>query len=675
MNLISYLSCKSVNLTASQQQSLSLSDEPVLMLAVPGAGKTTALVARTAALLDAGIPSERILNLTFSRAAATSMQQRFRQLFSEIFPASPRFSTIHSLCLSILRDFARQSGRTVPNIVGTDGMPTALSLLRGAVGTSMDDEALAELENWISFAKNRLLDPSVRPSGAPDLFPQVFERYEKAKKSAGLMDYDDMPLFAAQILQKRPSFLAQWQQRFIRINVDEAQDVSPAQYAVLRLLTPRGKGLFLVGDEDQSIYGFRGASPQQLLDFAESFPGAKIWKMEENFRSRPEILSCCNGFIRLCPQRYDKEILPTRQSGGCVEQVLPASMEDSLQEIAAIIRETLPGQTVGILYRNHLSAGPAALWLEKEHIPFQIDPAAFILGRGPVRMQQILLQLAANPGDLEAFRQLRFPRELEAALFQDVLLRANGKKNVPQLLRDTAERFANGGPARKLADTLETCKTFSPLKALEFLEHRTVLAAQLRKQAEAGDPAIQLREYQFRFLCSLAQNVSSLETLQQHMENPKPFYPKEAQVFLSTIHGAKGLEYDTVLLLDAFDGILPGRAALDALQNGDQEGWYEELRLFYVAATRAKERLVVFSAPKDAKGMHDSRFFRDFFRHRPRHIPMPLFAPGTPVFHRVFGSGTVIEQSGDRLTIAFGNGLLKSVSLSYCISNHLLKKT
>lgn len=135
MNLISYLSCKSVNLTASQQQSLSLSDEPVLMLAVPGAGKTTALVARTAALLDAGIPSERILNLTFSRAAATSMQQRFRQLFSEIFPASPRFSTIHSLCLSILRDFARQSGRSRPKYCRTDGMPTAFSLLRGVTGS------------------------------------------------------------------------------------------------------------------------------------------------------------------------------------------------------------------------------------------------------------------------------------------------------------------------------------------------------------------------------------------------------------------------------------------------------------------------------------------------------------------------------------------------------------
>ena len=137
-------------------------------------------------------------------------------------------------------------------------------------------------------------------------------------------------------------------------------------------------------------------------------PAQKFGKWKRISVPAPEILSCCNGFIRLCPQRYDKEILPTRQSGGCVEQVLPASMEDSLQEIAAIIRETLPGQTVGILYRNHLSAGPAALWLEKEHIPFQIDPAAFILGRGPVRMQQILLQLAANPGDLEAFRQLRF---------------------------------------------------------------------------------------------------------------------------------------------------------------------------------------------------------------------------------------------------------------------------
>ncbi|MGI5855922.1 MAG: ATP-dependent helicase [Candidatus Merdivicinus sp.] len=678
MDIRKHLLKKGVSLTPSQTQGLSLSEKPALLLAVPGSGKTTVLVARTAALLETGLPPDRMLNLTFSRNSAEDMRKRFELLFNGLFAQPPHFSTIHSFCLRLLRDFGKREDRLVPAIAGTAGHPSTSSLirqaLRRATGSSPDEETLAEFSKWIGFAKNQLLPPSSRPSGAPESFPRVLALYEEAKRAAGLMDYDDMPLFAARILRSRPTFRSLWQERFDRINVDEAQDLSPSQHAVLRLLSPLGTGLFLVGDEDQSIYGFRGASPQELLRFAESFPGAQVWKMEENFRSRPEILACCSSLIRSCPERYDKELRPTRERGGRIEQVSPSSMEDAFCEIASIISEIPAGQTVGILYRNNLTAGPLALFLAGQGIPFRMEPSSASICRGPVRMQEAFLRLCSNPGDLDAFHRLRFQPELDSGLFQEVLQRADGRRTVPQLLRECAARSENGGSARKLADLLDACCKKAPAPVLEHFEKRTALGKRLLTRIQQGDAALRLRECQFRYFCRQATDYAGLRELLRRAESPLPFRPDAARLTLSTIHAAKGLEYDVILLLDAFDGILPDRTALEELAAGSPASYHEEIRLFYVAATRSRERLILFSPPKNGTGLRDSRFFSDFFRTRlPPRRPIPEIPPGTAVRHRVFGAGIVAHADGDSLTVSFSAGNMKTISLSYCISKGLLR--
>ena len=296
MDIAAHLRKRGITLTPSQLQGLSPDPRPTLLLAVPGSGKTTVLVARAAALSSAGIPAEKVLNLTFSRSSASDMSRRFSELFGELFPKPPRFSTVHSFCFTLLREFSRQTGRPLPTLTGSDGAPSSSALLRRAAGqlsdAFVDEETLEELESALGYAKNRLLPPEEIPLGASPAFPKIRARYEAEKRAEKLMDYDDMPLFTLQILKSRPAFLEAVRSRFSRINVDEAQDLSPAQHALLQLLSPKGQGLFLVGDEDQSIYGFRGASPEELLRFAESFPGAQVLKMEDSFRSRPEILSC-----------------------------------------------------------------------------------------------------------------------------------------------------------------------------------------------------------------------------------------------------------------------------------------------------------------------------------------------------------------------------------------------
>lgn len=675
MDIAAHLRKRGITLTPSQLQGLSPDPRPTLLLAVPGSGKTTVLVARAAALSSAGIPAEKVLNLTFSRSSASDMSRRFSELFGELFPKPPRFSTVHSFCFTLLREFSRQTGRPLPTLTGSDGAPSSSALLRRAAGqlsdAFVDEETLEELESALGYAKNRLLPPEEIPLGASPAFPKIRARYEAEKRAEKLMDYDDMPLFTLQILKSRPAFLEAVRSRFSRINVDEAQDLSPAQHALLQLLSPKGQGLFLVGDEDQSIYGFRGASPEELLRFAESFPGAQVLKMEDSFRSRPEILSCSSTFISLCPQRYDKRPIPRREKGGLVQQVFPRSMEDALAETAALLKECT-GRSVGVLFRNNLSIGPLALFLTERQIPFRAQPEPSTLCRGPIAQQAAFLRLCARPYDLDAFRLLRFPGELSGELFEDVILRADGCTPVPELLRAAASRHPDSGPARKLSGLLKSCKDGTPGRNLEIFEQRTLLGSRILTRLTKSDATLRLLEEQFRYFCRRSHTYDELECQLKQSGSPVPFRPEEASVTLSTIHGAKGLEYDVVLLMDAFDGILPGRTALEDLTLRCPEAYYEEMRLFYVAATRARERLILFSPPKNAAHLRDSRFFHDFFRHTGNPSPAPSVPPGARITHKAFGSGTVEQQDGDTLEIRFSDGSLRKLSAAYCVRHHLI---
>ena len=227
MEIERILAAHGVQFTPAQRQALSDDPAPALLLAVPGSGKTTVLVARTAFLLSRGTPPEEICSLTFSRNSAQDMRERFAALFGEFFPNPPRFSTIHSLCWRILREFSAQSGRPLPQLTGSELAPASDRLIREAyeslLDSAPDEETVSELAGKIGLCKNRLLsrEEALKLDGMPDHFAAVYTRYEEEKKSRRLMDYDDLLLYALAVLQKRPAFLAGWQRRFRFWNVDE----------------------------------------------------------------------------------------------------------------------------------------------------------------------------------------------------------------------------------------------------------------------------------------------------------------------------------------------------------------------------------------------------------------------------------------------------------------------
>lgn len=678
---------KKVRLTPSQKQGLDLSGRPTLLLAVPGSGKTTVLTARVAALLISGVPAAKVLNLTFSRESARDMSARFERMFPDL-PA-PRFSTIHSLCYSVLTDYSRRTGRPVPPMVGAEGQPTANQLLREVLKKRthdfIEEEDINDALAAIGLCKNLMLtreemgDVPCVLEGLPDLF----DGYQQLKAGRGLMDYDDILLYALTFFQKIPQLLDSWRQKYDYINVDESQDVSKVQLELIRLLKPDGRGLFMVGDEDQSIYGFRGAYPKGILSFEKLFPGAVVHKMEDNFRSRPGILSRCDSFIRQSPDRYDKTIVSGRKAAGeAVKMLESKDPEHFCAQLLKKIGSMKPGESLGILYRNNLSALPAADLLLEAGVPFTAAPANSLLIRYHIRTLCDLFRLAEDPGNFDAFAAMKFSFDLDAAA-RDEVLRRRGNGTVPSLLRQAGEKL--GLPrSEKLGEVLENIRGRSPDEALRIIEKELRFGKfLLAKSLGTEDPGAAFRSSVFRQFCRRCSSIPELfvriDRVQQLLA--APVRQEGARVHLTTIHSSKGLEFDHVLLIDCCEGILPGRISLDQMAEKRNAAYYEEIRLFYVAATRARETLTLSGPAKSERGLRPSRFL-DSFMQPPQRKSAPkketapaaqeiTLAPGVRISHPFFGDGTVLAVKDDFVRIDF-SGEQKTLSISYCRSRGLL---
>ena len=652
----------------------------MLLLAVPGSGKTTVLVARVAAQILSGIPAGKILNLTFSRESARDMNTRFGRLFPEM--ECPRFSTIHSLCYSILSSYAAQNGRIVPTLTGSDGAPSSSQILRQALGRLqnredirfLDDEDIADTLAAIGLCKNRMLSrkemgdiPCVIAGLA-----EVYDAYEAVKSENGLMDYDDILLYALTFLRKLPDILSRFRGRYTHINVDEAQDISKVQLEIIRLLTPSGQNLFMVGDEDQSIYGFRGAYPEGILSFEKLFPDGTVCRMEDNFRSRPEILTLCDRFIRQNRERYDKTIRPSRENRpGAIIPFRPSSPDRAMERILQAVKALGPDEHLGILYRNNLSAYPVADLLRLAEVPFTLTSSPVNLNRYHVRSVLDIMMLAENPTDRQRFAAIG-KADLDKEL-QKQLLSLPGGQDYPLLLARSDDQ-----KSRNLGKILRQIRGLPPADSLRIICRELKTGRiYLAKALDREEPLGALRSAIFRQFVRRAATAAQLEAriseLEQYFKAPPR--PDNARVHLSTIHAAKGLEYDHLLLLDCCEGILPARAAAGTPPEMARREMNEEVRLFYVAATRTRETLTLFYPAESDKGLVPSRFLYAFLtppEKRPDGPQADHFLPGERVVHRRFGNGLVALVQGDILTVTFENGKNRPLSARMCIQKHLL---
>ncbi len=588
-------------------------DGPMLVIAGPGSGKTAVITGRTCALIREGVSPSSILVVTFTRAAAAEMKERFLQMAGTA-SAGVTFGTFHSVFYGMLRtQYARM--RVLPEEEKTVLIREILR--ETAQDAEQETDLPAQVIREISLYKSLGTDPEkYYPAALPqDRFRQVLDTYEERKRQAGKIDFDDIILLCRRMLTDRADIRTAWQKKFAYILVDEFQDISPMQYSVIRLLAAPQDNLFIVGDDDQSIYRFRGASPGIMLRFPQDYPAAEVVTLEENYRSSPEIISAAGRLIRHNSRRYRKQIYTGRAHGESVRLEQFANPRQECRYLAERIRrqaaEGISYRETAVLVRTNAGCREAAEQLMAYQIPFRVrenipclfdhwiagDLFAYMeLGRGD-RSREKFLQIANRPT-----RYLSRQAFSEKTVSFDSLYRWYEDKAW------MTERIA------ALEEDLEMIGSLDPGGAVRYIRRAVGYDGFLSEYAVSrGIPEEELLEIADELTESAANHKTweqwqtFIAAYREKLRQSRRTESRDADmVTLSTLHAAKGTEYDAVYILDVNEGVIPWhRAVLD-------EDLEEERRMLYVGMTRARRRLLLLAVrERYEKPQELSRFIRE----------------------------------------------------------------
>ncbi len=603
---------------AQQRKAVRQVDGPILLLAVPGSGKTTVLVTRLGYMaLCCEIKPEEILTVTYTVAATGDMRARCAEHFGEDLAKQFEFRTINSICAKIIQYYGRQYDRSPFALVSDEKQITALlSAVYQEVQREYPTESdLKSVRTLITYIKNMMLtDEEVRQLAAkleePINIAEIYQKYCRAMRENQWMDYDDQMIYAYRMLCKHPQILRHFQQRYRYFCVDEAQDTSKIQHAILALLASASGNLFMVGDEDQSIYGFRAAYPQALLDFEQDHPGAKVLLMEENFRSDAGIVQAADRFIQKNTFRHVKRMKAARGSSASIREIPLRSRGQQYTYLARVAADC--DRQTAVLYRDNECALPLIDLLERNGIDYRIRQMEMtFFSHRIVSDLTCVLRLAIDPYDTEAFLQVYYKlgTYIKKADAQHIA-ELSRQRHMPVLDaalecgRLNAQALAG---TKTLRTHLRNMLNERADKALYRITEYLGYADYLTRSGINGENKLAILRTLASREASPATFLARMEALQEIIQQ-KETNP-DCQVYLSTIHASKGLEYDTVYLMDVIDGILPEQvpASQRFASKKEKEIYEEERRLFYVGVTRAKNRLYLFTANRK------STFCEDFF--------------------------------------------------------------
>ena len=413
MNFDQFISRYGIKLNHAQCEAAQAVDGATLLLAVPGSGKTTVLVARLGyMIIGLGIDPSSILTMTYTVAATKDMKNRFCSFFGEQWRGAVEFRTINGVCARIIRSFERMTGRRAFELVADEKESTAFlgSICKEHMDTYPTEHDIRTVRTQITYAKNMMLtDLEIKElekkSGLP-IFA-IYQTYTEVMKEQRRMDYDDQLVYAYRILRKYPAILRAAQNAYRYICVDEAQDTSRIQHEIIRLLAGKQGNLFMVGDEDQSIYGFRAAYPEALLDFEKTHPGARVLLMEENFRSDANIVEAADRFIKKNLRRHDKNMYAFRPPKNAVREILLPSRSAQYNFFLTLALNCKVD--TAILYRENESALPLIDLLERKGVPYRIrmQDMTFFTHR-VVQDVEAMIRFAYDHYDTEAFMQIYY---------------------------------------------------------------------------------------------------------------------------------------------------------------------------------------------------------------------------------------------------------------------------
>lgn len=674
------------NLNKEQIEAVKTIDGPVLVMAGAGSGKTKVLTTRIAYLIEEGIPSYNILAITFTNKAAAEMRDRVSNLIGDV---SSFIGTFHSLGVRIIRENHDVLG--LPNnftIIDSDDTNTIIKKLLKEMNLDSKQYSPSYVRNRISFIKNQMLTDGEldRLFNTPmdKVVVEVYHRYNNKLKTSASVDFDDLLLLPVNLFKERKDILEYYQDKYRYILIDEYQDTNPVQYKLSVMLSNKYKNIFVVGDMNQSIYAFRQADFRNISNFEKDFKGAKVIKLEHNYRSTNNILSAANEVIKHNTERKDLKLFSDNGDGVKIKYMRAYDEKHEIalviDEIKHLLSEGYKNEDIAILYRTNAQSRAIEDVFLAKGIPYKVFGSYYFYNRKEIKDLISYLRLIYNPHDeislrrvintpkrgigesaiaaieerakqqnISMFEALETRKELEFKEIIEDLIKRSESLSLTELIDEVLERSG-------MKKELESSKALEDEIRLENLMEVKSITASFEERTGSAN------------LGDFLEEVSLIADISNHTEDGDV-------VTLMTLHSAKGLEFPVVFLVGMEEGLFPHNMSL--MENNLEE----ERRLCYVGITRAKERLYLTNAKRrmlyGKENMNiPSRFISEIDEKLiekigPKEENKVIdkkqmytndnndITEGSIISHEQYGTGVVVKCDGSLISVAFKTGIKK----------------
>ncbi len=675
-------------LNENQKEAVNHIEGPCMVLAGPGSGKTRVITYRIANMVvNQNIRPTSILAISFTKASSVEMKNRALNLARDGRMERVTYGTFHSVFFRILRFYTRYK---IDNLIDEKTKRLAIkNILKGLeVENGEDDELVGQVINEISYVKNELMDKNDYNSEilTKEEFSKIYSMYEDYKESINKIDFDDMLVKTYYLLLENKEALERVRSVYKYILVDEFQDINKVQFECLKLMANPNNNIFVVGDEDQSIYGFRGARPDFLLEFEEYFSNTKKILLDINYRSKESIISIANRLIEKNSNRYEKVIKCNQEEEeeGKVTYITPDDSEEEAVFIGKQILEEVKKDYVeytdfAVIYRTNIQSRALVDVFMDMRIPFVVkDSIVTIYDHWAAQDILSYLRIALNPNSNKDW--LRIINKPFRYISRDSLNSVKDEDNfIDALINKCNLHPKQIKTINDLDIDLSYLKSLHPKNAISYIRttldyDRYILDYCSNRKIKTNGLIEILNEIE-----SSATHFKTIEEYLTHIEKVKEEIidnknNKETHgVIFTTMHSAKGLEFRNVFVIGANEGTIPHEKSYE-LEDEDKklEQIEEERRLMYVAITRAEENICI-SSPlnKYGKKASKSRFIEDI--KGPTNKEVKDISLGDKIYHKIFKEGSIVEKDDDTIRIKFKDGE-KTLNLKTCISKRIIWK-
>lgn len=673
-------------LNENQLKAVNHLDGPCMVLAGPGSGKTRVITYRIANMVvNKNIKPTSILAISFTKASSIEMKNRALSLSNDFRMNKVTYGTFHSVFFRILRYFENYN---IESILDEKTKRIGLkNILKGLnIENADDDETIGQVINEISYVKNELMDKRDFKSEVltNDEFIKVYNFYEEYKQQMNKIDFDDMLIKTYELLKNNKTALDRVRSVYRYILVDEFQDINKVQFEALKLIANPSNNIFVVGDEDQSIYGFRGSRPDFLLEFEEYFSNTKKVLLDINYRSKGEIINIANRLIEKNTNRYEKVIKCGQGNGAKVNYISPEDSEEEAVYIAKDIKNKVQEDYTeytdfAVIYRTNIQSRALVDVFMDMRIPFVVkDSIVTIYDHWAAQDILAYLRIGVNPNSNKDW--IRIINKPFRYISKDNL---NLIKDEPDFINSLINKCDLHPKQVKTINDLDIdisyVKGLNPKNAISYIRttldyDRYILDYCTNRKIKTNGLIEILNELE-----SSATNFKTIQEYLEHIERVKSEIVdnknnKETDgVIFTTMHSAKGLEFKNVYIIGANEGTIPHEKSYeidDEEKKNDQIE--EERRLMYVAITRAEENICI-SSPinKYGKRVSKSRFVEDI--KAPTKKEMDSLTIGDKIYHKKFKEGTIVEKNGDSIKIRFKDRD-RALNSKVCLTKRIIWK-